>query len=158
MPADKHLLELEKLFLGLGDKTRLRILNLIRGDEICVSYFTEVLGESQPKISRHLAYLRKAGIVSARREGTWMHYSIEWPEDPQAADVLEKLIRGLAEKPEMQREHDKLRKALNPSGLPTQKEKTPKAEPSEKKPESVREEPTMETEWREQEPLETFLL
>ncbi len=158
MRADEHLERLEKLFLGLGDKTRLRILNLIRGDEICVSHFTEVLGESQPKISRHLAYLRRVGIVSARREGTWMHYSIEWPADPHAADVLERLIRGLAEKPEMQREHDRLKKSLKQSGIETQREPTPRPEPFAIQPEHVREEPVTETGWREEEPLETYLL
>lgn len=151
MPADKHLQRLEKLFLGLGDKTRLRILNLIRNDEICVSHFTEVLGESQPKISRHLAYLRKAGIVSARREGTWMHYSIEWPEDPRSSTVLESLLRGLAEEPEMQREHARLRKAIGTERAEFKKERAPKSEPLE-------EQNVVESAWREEEPLETFLL
>jgi len=57
---------METFFLALADKTRLRLLNLMREDEVCVCYFTEVLGVSQPKISRHLAYLRNAGIVSAQ--------------------------------------------------------------------------------------------
>ena len=64
------------LFLALGDRTRLRLLNLMRDREICVSSFTGTLGHSQPLISRHLAYLRNSGIVEARREGKWMHYSI----------------------------------------------------------------------------------
>ncbi len=69
MSDDNFLKEMETFFLALADKTRLRILNLMRESEICVCFFTEVLGESQPKISRHLAYLRGAGFVSARREG-----------------------------------------------------------------------------------------
>ena len=69
--------ETENLFLALADKTRLRLLNLMREDEVCVCFFTEVLGDSQPKISRHLAYLRNAGLVSARRDGKWMHYSLQ---------------------------------------------------------------------------------
>ena len=73
MKSENVLAEMETLFLALADKTRLRLLNLMRGDEVCVCYFTEVLGESQPKISRHLAYLRNAKIVSARREGKWMN-------------------------------------------------------------------------------------
>lgn len=160
MPADKQLLKLEKLFLGLGDKTRLRILNLIRGDEVCVSHFTEVLGESQPKISRHLAYLRRAGIVSARREGTWMHYSVEWPEDPHASKVLEDLIRGLAEEPEMRREHERLRKALGTAAVRPRKEKAPKPEPvMDPNTEAVDSDARAEeTRWRDEEPLETFLL
>ena len=88
MNGENQLSEMEILFLALADKTRLRILNLIREDEVCVCYFTEVLGESQPKISRHLAYLRNAGIVSARREGKWMNYSIQIPDDINAAKLL----------------------------------------------------------------------
>ena len=51
----------------------------MNGKEVCVCYFVEILGQSQPKISRHLAYLRRAGIVAARREGKWMHYKIVVP-------------------------------------------------------------------------------
>ena len=57
------------LFAALSDRTRLRLLNLMDGREVCVCYFVEILGQSQPKISRHLAYLRRAGVVAARREG-----------------------------------------------------------------------------------------
>ena len=86
---------METLFLALADKTRLRLLNLMREDEICVCYFTEVLGESQPKVSRHLAYLRNSGIVSPRRVGKWMHYSIEMPKNPYAAQVLRDTLEWL---------------------------------------------------------------
>ena len=75
--------------MALADKTRLRLLNLMRSNEVCVCFFTEVLGDSQPKVSRHLAYLRNAGLVEARRDGKWMHYSIIWPEEPAARRVLE---------------------------------------------------------------------
>ena len=64
------------LFAALADTTRLRLLNLMGGREVCVCYFVEILRQGQPKISRHLAYLRKAGLVAARREGKWMHYRI----------------------------------------------------------------------------------
>ena len=60
---------LDLLFRALADSTRLRLLNLIAEREICVCYFVEILNISQPKVSRHLAYLRRAGIVAARREG-----------------------------------------------------------------------------------------
>ncbi|MFN2391782.1 MAG: ArsR/SmtB family transcription factor, partial [Pyrinomonadaceae bacterium] len=73
---NKILKSMEIFFLALADKTRLRLLNLMRENEVCVCFFTEVLDESQPKISRHLAYLRNAEIVSARREGKWIHYKI----------------------------------------------------------------------------------
>ena len=69
-------LPLAGLFAALADTTRLRLLNLMAGREVCVCHFVEILGQSQPKISRHLAYLPNAGIVAARREGKWMHYSI----------------------------------------------------------------------------------
>lgn len=157
MRADGYVLELEKLFLGLGDKTRLRILNLIRNDEICVSHFTDILGESQPKISRHLAYLRKAGIVTARREGTWMHYSIEWPDDAHAASLIENLLEGLASQSEMQNDRARLIKALGAAEPAPKKERPskPKAE------ETLIEEPYVEEtyiEERRDEELETFLL
>ena len=67
---------IELLFKALADRTRLRLINLIGEDEVCVCFFVEVLKTNQPKISRHLAYLRKAGVVSARREGKGIHYRI----------------------------------------------------------------------------------
>lgn len=107
MKNDGNLLRMEVLFLALADKTRLRILNLMREDEVCVCYFTEVLNESQPKISRHLAYLRNAGIVSARREGKWMNYKIEFPENDFAAQVLYDTLDWLASQEEMRDEYEK---------------------------------------------------
>src|SRR2546427_11951235 len=74
---------LEQLFRALADSTRLRLLNLMNGREVCVCYFVEILKTSQPKISRHLAYLRRAGIVAARRDGKWMHYRL-LPPPPHA--------------------------------------------------------------------------
>ena len=65
-------------------------------------FFTEVLGESQPKVSRHLAYLRNAGLVEARRDGKWMHYSIIWPEEPAARRVLEAALDWMGEYEAMQ--------------------------------------------------------
>jgi ArsR family transcriptional regulator len=79
---------MELFFQALGDNTRLRLLNLMGDREICVCYFVEILAQGQPKISRHLAYLRRAGIVEARREGKWMHYRIVMPPDAGAAKVL----------------------------------------------------------------------
>src|ERR1035441_1595021 len=81
--------DLALLFAALSDRTRLRLLNLMDGREVCVCYFVEILGQSQPKISRHLAYLRRAGIASARREGKWMHYSLERPADAGAGEILD---------------------------------------------------------------------
>jgi len=107
MVHNVELNRLESLFLGLADKTRLRILNLIRDDEVCVWFFTEVLGESQPKISRHLAYLRNAGIVSARRDGKWIFYSIT-PADEPARRVLLEVLDSLYAQAGMRREYESL--------------------------------------------------
>ena len=74
--AQKRQFDLERLLQALGDTTHLRILNLMGDQEICVCYFVEILGGPQSKISRHLAYLRGGGIVSARRDGRWMHYRL----------------------------------------------------------------------------------
>ncbi len=77
--AAKQAYNVERFFQALGDQTRLRLLNLMGDHETCVCYFVEILGGPQPKISRHLAYLRSAGIVEARRDGKWMHYRIVMP-------------------------------------------------------------------------------
>jgi ArsR family transcriptional regulator len=83
----------------------------MNGREVCVCYFVEILKQSQPKISRHLAYLRNAGIVSARREGKWMHYRIERPTDPAAAGILDATLESFATDREMQSDLSRLSKA-----------------------------------------------
>ena len=97
-----------KLFAALADPTRLRLLNLMDGREVCVCYFVEILGQPQPKISRHLAYLRNAGIVEARREGKWMHYRIERPVDAGAASILDATLASFQANREMQRDLERL--------------------------------------------------
>jgi len=94
-------LSLAGLFATLADTTRLRLLNLMAGREVCVCHFVEILGQSQPKISRHLAYLRNSGIVAARREGKWMHYSICPPADPSAASLLASVLHSLCSDKQM---------------------------------------------------------
>jgi ArsR family transcriptional regulator len=95
---------MEHLFRALADPTRLRLLNLIADREICVCYLVEILRMSQPKISRHLAYLRKAGVVASRRDGKWMHYRLMPPRDEVAANILAETLKHLRSKPEMQRD------------------------------------------------------
>ena len=89
--------DVERFFQALGDNTRLRLLNLMGEQEICVCYFVEILEQPQPKISRHLAYLRSAGIVSARREGKWMHYRIVMPPHIGAAQILRQTLDWMKE-------------------------------------------------------------
>jgi ArsR family transcriptional regulator, arsenate/arsenite/antimonite-responsive transcriptional repressor len=111
---------MEALFSALADRTRLRLLNLMRNDEICVCFFVEVLKTNQPKISRHLAYLRRAGVVAARREGKWMHYRIAEPADPHAAHVMREVMEWLAQDEEMQRDRERLIKACCAPSPPVQ--------------------------------------
>ena len=120
--------DLALLFAALADRTRLRLLNLMDGREVCVCYFVEILGQSQPKISRHLAYLRRAGIVVARREGKWMHYKIAAPAHAGAAKILRETLAALGQEKEMQRDLTLLDRAccapraltvLNGAPLPT---------------------------------------
>jgi ArsR family transcriptional regulator len=96
------------LFAALADSTRLRLLNLMAGHDVCVCHFVEILGQSQPKISRHLAYLRQAGIVTARREGKWMHYSICAPADAAAASILSAALTALGNNRQMRADRSKL--------------------------------------------------
>ena len=108
----------DMFFRALADRTRLRLLNLMRSEEVCVCFFVEILKTHQPKISRHLAYLRKAGIVGARREGSWMHYRIVEPADPDAARVLSDTLTWLAHDREMQRDRERLVKVCCAPQLP----------------------------------------
>jgi ArsR family transcriptional regulator len=102
---------LDQLFRALADPTRLRLVNLMSEQEICVCYFIEVIGAPQPKISRHLAYLRRAGLVAARRQGKWMHYRLIVPDDSHAASILKVTLTALKENNEMQRDRERLNRA-----------------------------------------------
>lgn len=134
--AKRPAFHLDRFFQALGDATRLRLLNLMAGapakdccggpqhqqksgqttsqtygQEICVCYFTAVLAQPQPKISRHLAYLRRAGIVEARREGKWMHYRIVVPPHIGAAQILHQTLLALRDERVMQADIARLNKA-----------------------------------------------
>lgn len=103
--------DIERFFQALGDNTRLRLLNLMGDQEICVCYFVEILNQPQPKISRHLAYLRNAGIVTTRRDGKWMHYRIVMPPNEGATRVLQEILQWFKEEKTMQADRAKLTKA-----------------------------------------------
>lgn len=86
---------LVSFFSALADPTRLRLLHLMKDGEICVCFLQGVLKTNQPKISRHLAYLRKSGLVEARRDGKWIHYQLrKQPKDQQA--ILERTLVRVA--------------------------------------------------------------
>jgi len=106
----KRTFSFDRFFQALGDNTRLRLLNLMGEQEICVCYFIEVLGQPQPKISRHLAYLRNAGIVAARRDGKWMHYRLVMPPHIGATQILQQTLNALKDEKAMQADLAKLAK------------------------------------------------
>jgi ArsR family transcriptional regulator len=116
------------LFQALADPTRLRLLNLMAAGEVCVCYFVEVFDEPQPKISRHLAYLRRAGLVIARRDGKWMHYSLTMPADPAVAEVLRKVLEVSAKERGMQRDRMTLERVCCAAKLPASLQNAPKPE------------------------------
>ena len=118
--------DMELFFRALADRTRLRLLNLMADNEICVCFFVAVLGTNQPKISRHLAYLRKAGVVTARREGKWMHYRIVEPADSHAARVFREVRAWLAGDQEMQRDRARLIKVCCAPQQPVQLQGAPR--------------------------------
>ena len=122
----KKIYNLEFLFKALADRTRLRLINLIGDSEVCVCFFVAILKTSQPKISRHLAYLRRAGVVSARREGKWMHYRLVNPPDEHAARIFREVRASLAEHPELQRDREKLLQVCCASQLPVQLRRAPR--------------------------------
>jgi ArsR family transcriptional regulator len=102
--------ELSQLFKALSDPTRLRLLNLLCEGEVCVCYLCEALKLVQPTVSRHLAYLKRAGLVSARREGQWMHYGWARLNDPMARAVMDALRDGMAKDEESRRARKKLKR------------------------------------------------
>jgi ArsR family transcriptional regulator len=92
---DQQLQLTATVFKALSDVTRLRILGLLLTGEVCVCHIHETLRISQPKASRHLAYLRAAGLVDARREGLWMHYKLSDLPDPILQSVSEMVRHAL---------------------------------------------------------------
>ena len=124
MAKDKY--DIENLFKALADRTRLRLISLIGDSEVCVCFLVAILKTTQPKISRHLAYLRRAQIVSARREGKWMHYRLANPPDDQAARIFREVRSSLSEHPDLQRDRARLEQICCASQLPVQLRHAPK--------------------------------
>lgn len=113
------------LFKALADRTRLRLINLMGEDEVCVCFFVEVLKTNQPKISRHLAYLKRAGLVSARRDGKWIHYRIVEPPDAHAANIFREVRIWLENDQSMQTDRARLKKICCAPQLPVQLQRAP---------------------------------
>jgi ArsR family transcriptional regulator len=94
-PAVKDLEDLTSVYAALADPTRLRILSLLSEDEICVCHIHASLDVPQPTASRHLAYLRKSGLVETRREGSWMHYRLARLQNPVIAAIVKAALHAL---------------------------------------------------------------
>jgi ArsR family transcriptional regulator len=101
---------MENLFKALADATRLRILGLLLSGEVCVCHIHESLKISQPKASRHLAYLRHAGLVETRRDGLWVHYRMAPLSNPVLAVVGEAVKHALAHVDSVRRDGERLEK------------------------------------------------
>jgi ArsR family transcriptional regulator len=125
---DRQLDSLETLFKALADRTRLRILGLLSAGEVCVCDIHESLGLPQPTTSRHLAYLRRAGLVLGRKEGLWVHYRLAELPDPVMRTVLDAVSHALGHLSAAER--DRRRLARRQPGLAAAAECCgPQAEP-----------------------------
>jgi ArsR family transcriptional regulator len=102
--------DLALFYAALSDQTRLRLLSLMKDREICVCYLQQILKTNQPRISRHLAYLRKAGLVEARRDGKWTHYRLKKPHNGLDKVLSQTLIR-LQREPQIANDRRRLERA-----------------------------------------------
>jgi ArsR family transcriptional regulator, arsenate/arsenite/antimonite-responsive transcriptional repressor len=103
-----------RLFKALGDETRLRIVALLSHGELCVCHVEEALRVSQPKVSRHLAILRAAGVVDYRREGTWVYYRLASQPDKECELQLRSLVKTFAKRTVLRNDLERLIKVRGP--------------------------------------------
>jgi ArsR family transcriptional regulator, arsenate/arsenite/antimonite-responsive transcriptional repressor len=106
----KQLVEMESLFKALADATRLRILGLLLTGEVCVCDIHESLKIPQSKASRHLAYLRRSGLVETRRDGLWIHYRLGKFADPVMAAISDAVRHALTHIDTVLRDGERLQK------------------------------------------------
>src|SRR5580692_9783737 len=107
---NKPLTEMERVFKALADTTRLRILGLLLSGEVCVCHIHESLRISQPKASRHLAYLRRAGLVETRRQGLWIYYRLSENSDPVPRTIRQAVAHVLGHVDVIHRDRDRLQR------------------------------------------------
>jgi ArsR family transcriptional regulator len=106
----KSIAQMETLFKALADTTRLRILGLLLTGEVCVCDIHESLKIPQSKASRHLAYLRRSGLVATRRSGLWIHYRLGQLADPVLAAIVDSARHALSHLDIVQKDAERLRK------------------------------------------------
>ena len=104
--------ELESAYKALADKTRLRILALLGNNEVCVCHLHDSLGLPQPTVSRHLAYLRKSGLVATRRDGVWMHYQVSRALSPLVRGIVGAAIDALRQVPAANQDRRQFQRAF----------------------------------------------
>ncbi len=114
-PKVKDLEALTRVYAALADPTRLRILSLLGDGEICVCHLHASLDVPQPTASRHLAYLRKSGLVEARRDGIWMHYKMAPLDNPVVAAVVTAALHALTHADISAKDERRLQVALKAS-------------------------------------------
>ena len=107
----RSLAEMETVFRALADQTRLRILGLLLTGEVCVCHIHDSLRISQPKASRHLAYLRQAGLVATRREGLWVHYRMATMPDAVLEVIRSAVAHALTHLDIVRKDVERLRKS-----------------------------------------------
>jgi ArsR family transcriptional regulator len=110
--TDKQLVTLETVFKALADRTRLRILGLLSAGEICVCDIHGSLGLPQPTVSRHLAYLRRTGLVEGRKDGLWVHYRLAPLPDPVVQTVLDAVKHAIGHVGAHERDKRRLSKVV----------------------------------------------
>jgi ArsR family transcriptional regulator len=106
----KQITEMETLFRALADETRLRILGLLLTGEVCVCDIHESLKIPQSKASRHLAYLRRSGLVETRRSGLWIHYRLGRFADPVLAAIVDAVRHALSHLDSVRKDAERLQK------------------------------------------------
>lgn len=117
-PALDQSLELVEFFKGLSDETRLRIVALLSHGELCVCHLVAALDMPQSTVSRQLGVLRHAGLVSARREGTWVHYALAEPKNALLKAQLDVLKRQFGAESKLKRDVERLLKSRGPGQCP----------------------------------------
>jgi ArsR family transcriptional regulator len=112
--SDLDVRPLSQLFRALGDETRLRIVALLAHGELCVCHLEKALDLTQPTVSRQLGVLRSAGVVDARREGTWVYYSLSEQTHAMVESQLGTLTKAFGAERALKTDHARLLKSCGP--------------------------------------------
>ena len=106
----------DRMFRAFSDPTRLRILHLLAAGELCVGDIVTVLKVPQPTASRHLGYLRRARLISARKKSYWTFYGLTSPRSSFHRKLLECLKSCFRDVPELARDSERLKRVRTRGG------------------------------------------